>query len=143
VAVSVVALLMASDENGLMRQARRSQEIRTVKWDWGGKLARVEKYLESARESLTKGGENSHESADKQIQSLRNELETWLKAAEPRFQETIAELSKKADELRGALRERSEQASGKLNDLGESLRAFRDKLGLKKSPAPAEQGSKK
>jgi len=138
VAVSVIALLMVSDQMSLDRKARSSAEIRVAKWDWEGKIGRVERVLERARESLSKGGEKSHESAEEQVRSARGEFDAWVKGAEPRFQEMIAEMSKQAEEVRAALKGRSEQAGERLNALGESLRAFREKVGSKKSKAPTE-----
>jgi len=142
VALSLIALLVANDQMSLDRRARSSAEIHAVKWDWEGKIARVEKALERARAFLTKGGDKSRDSADEQVRSVRDELDAWLKAAEPRFQNMIAEMSKQADEARAALRERSEQAAEKINALGESLRAFRDKVGSKKSKATPEETPK-
>jgi hypothetical protein len=142
VALSAIALLVANDQMRLDRRTRASAEIRTVQWDWEGKIGRVEKALERARGLLTKGGDKSHESAEEQVRSVRGELEAWVKAAEPRFQDLIAEMSKQADEARAALRDRSEQAGEKLNALGQSLRAFREKVGLKKGETPAEEKPK-
>jgi len=137
--VSVIALLMVNDQYGLTRKARASQEIRSIGWDWEGKIGRVEKALDRARGILSKGGEKSHESANEQMRSVLGELDAWVKVAEPRLQDMIAQMSKQAEEARTALRERSEQATAKLNAFGESLRAFREKVGLKKGETPAEE----
>jgi len=142
VALSAIALFMVNDQTRLTRKAYESQEIRSAKWDWDGKIGRVERYLDRARGILTKGGDKSHETADEHIRSVRSDLEAWAKAAEPRFQDMIAGMSKQVEELRAALRERSEQTATKLDDLAESVRAFREKLGLKKGKAPSDDNPK-
>ena len=141
IALSGMALLMIYDHIRPGRLPGSALQIRTAEWDWEGKIARVEKYIERVRASLGKGGEKSNETADEEMSSVRAELDAWRKAAEPRFQETISQLSKQTEDVRAALKERSAQASEKVNALAESLRAFRDKIIAKKPATPPEAKS--
>jgi len=136
VALAAMALLMVYDQIRPGHPLGSALQIQSADWNWEGKIARVEKYLDRVRATLSKGGEKSNEAADEQMGSIRAELDAWRKAAEPRLQETISQLSKQTEDVRAALKERSAQVSEKLEALAGSLRAFRDKIVTKTTESP-------
>jgi len=139
VALSAMALLMVYDQTRPLGKSRDSLEIRRVDWDWERGIGRMEKHLDQLRESLLESGEKGREAATRQMRSVGSEMEAWVRAAEPRLQETIDRMSRQAEDLRLAVSERSEQAAEKLGALRESLHELRKRVGQKQTEVAPEE----
>jgi len=143
VGLSLTALLIVYDQMTLSLRSRQSVEIRAVKWNWKERIDKVEADLDRAHYLIGQKSEESATALEKQLDAVCAELRAWIRAAEPRLKDTVAQMEKQAEQLRAAIGQRSEQAAEKLKALQTSIGEFRKKVAARNATPKTTGGSSK
>jgi hypothetical protein len=105
---------------------------------WQQRLDRLERRLDRIRTNLGSGDDEDRDAAGRQLDSIRDEITSWLETAEPRLRKTIDSLRADAEQARQALADKSEDTAASLETLRDSLQAFRKRVALQQEPTPPD-----